>query len=71
MTAAMMTGVTVGVDTHADVHVGVALDHVGRRLGLLEIATNPSGYRKLRPGLSSRARWWPSASRVPVPTAPV
>lgn len=47
MTAAMMTGVTVGVDTHADIHVGVALDRVGRRLGLLEIATTPSGYRKL------------------------
>ena len=31
--------VTVGVDTHADAHVGVALDQVGRRLG--EVAVGP------------------------------
>lgn len=32
------TRVTVGVDTHRDAHVAVALDQLGRRLGQLEIA---------------------------------
>jgi transposase len=39
--------VTLGVDTHADVHVGVVLDHLGRVLGTLEIATTTAGYRQL------------------------
>ena len=39
--------VTVGVDTHADVHVGVALDHLGRRLGTHAIPTTPAGYAAL------------------------
>jgi transposase len=39
--------VFVGVDTHADVHVAVAIDGVGRRLGDLSIATTPRGYRQL------------------------
>ena len=39
--------VTVGVDTHADVHVGVALDQVGRRLGTRAIPTTPAGFAEL------------------------
>lgn len=39
--------VTVGVDTHSDIHVAVALDQLGRRLGTLTIATTPEGYRQL------------------------
>jgi transposase len=39
--------VTLGVDTHADVHVGVALDHLGRRLGTHTIPTTPAGYAEL------------------------
>jgi transposase len=39
--------VTLGVDTHADVHVGVALDHLGRRLGTHTIPTTPAGYAAL------------------------
>jgi hypothetical protein len=35
--------VTLGGDTHADVHVGVALDHLGRRLGPHAIPTTPAG----------------------------
>ena len=31
--------VTVGVDTHKDVHVAVALDGLGRRLGTLSVPT--------------------------------
>ena len=39
--------VTVGVDTHADLHVGVALDQVGRRLGTRAIPTTPAGFAEL------------------------
>ncbi len=39
--------VTVGVDTHSDIHVGVALDQLGRRLGTTTISTTPAGYREL------------------------
>jgi transposase len=40
-------GVTVGVDTHRDQHVAVALDHLGRRLGELSVPTEPAGYADL------------------------
>jgi transposase len=39
--------VTVGVDTHSDIHVAVALDQLGRRLGATTIPTTPAGYRQL------------------------
>ncbi len=38
--------VTVGVDTHLDEHMAVALDHLGRRLDTLCVATNQGGYSK-------------------------
>lgn len=39
--------VTLGVDTHEQTHVAVALDQLGRRLGELSIPTNPAGYARL------------------------
>jgi transposase len=39
--------VTLGVDTHADIHVVVALDHLGGWLGATEIPTTRAGYQKL------------------------
>ena len=39
--------VTVGVDTHSDAHVGVALDQVGRRLGEVATPNDEDGYRRL------------------------
>jgi transposase len=39
--------VTVGVDTHQDVHVAVALDGLGARLGELRLPTTLTGYREL------------------------
>ncbi len=39
--------VTVGVDTHSDIHVAVALDQLGRRLGATTIPATPQGYRRL------------------------
>jgi transposase len=39
--------VTLGVDTHADVHVAVALDHLGGMLGAIEIPTTRTGFQQL------------------------
>ena len=39
--------VIVGVDTHKDEHVAVAIDGLGGRLGDLAIAANPAGYAEL------------------------
>ena len=39
--------ITLGVDTHKDTHVGVALDGLGRLQGTLSVAANQAGYRKL------------------------
>ncbi len=39
--------VTLGVDTHKDNHVAVALDRLGRHLGTLSVPTTTAGYRKL------------------------
>ena len=37
----------VGIDTHKDKHVAVALDSLGRRLGEMICPTTPSGYEAL------------------------
>jgi transposase len=39
--------VTGGVDTHLDVHVAAALDHIGGLLGVESFPTTPAGYRRL------------------------
>ena len=39
--------VVLGVDTHLDEHVAVALDGLGRRLGTLSVSANTAGYRRL------------------------
>jgi transposase len=46
---AYTTGVAVilGVDTHLDFHVAVALDHLGRRLGEASVPATVKGYEKL------------------------
>jgi hypothetical protein len=43
--------VTPGVDTHAEVHVGVALDHLGRVLGNRTVPTTPADAGPRRPAL--------------------
>jgi transposase len=37
----------LGVDTHLDFHVAVALDHLGRRLGEASVPTTVKGYERL------------------------
>jgi transposase len=39
--------ITLGVDTHKDTHVGVALDGLGRFQGTLSVPANLAGYKKL------------------------
>ena len=39
--------VILGVDTHLEVHVAVAVDHLGRRLGELSVPTTVKGYERL------------------------
>ena len=41
------TQVTVGVDTHLDTHVAVALDSIGQILGTGSFRADPQGYRAL------------------------
>jgi transposase len=41
------TQVTVGVDTHTDLHVAVAKDSFGRCLDTTSIPTTPAGYAEL------------------------
>jgi hypothetical protein len=45
--------IAVGVDTHRDQHVAVALDTVGQLLGEVTIPTDLAGYRKLTEWLKS------------------
>jgi transposase len=39
--------VILGVDTHLDFHVAVAVDHLGRRLGDSSVPTTVEGYEGL------------------------
>ena len=39
--------VILGVDTHLDLHVAVAIDHLGRRLGEASVPTTAKGYEEL------------------------
>jgi transposase len=39
--------ITLGVDTHNDVHVAAAVDGLGRLLGTVSIPTTPQGYQAL------------------------
>jgi transposase len=39
--------VTGGVDTHSDLHVAAAVDHLGGVLGTQQFPTTPNGYRQL------------------------
>jgi transposase len=45
--AVTVVKVVLGVDTHLDLHVAVALDQLGRRLGEMSVPTTKKGYDKL------------------------
>ena len=44
----MQWTVAIGIDTHRDAHVAVALDAFGRRLGSLEFPVDEHGFEQLR-----------------------
>lgn len=48
ITAVEIGDVIVGVDTHKDVHVAVAIDRLGRRLRQREVSTDPAGLVRLQ-----------------------
>jgi transposase len=65
MTQPAATQVTVGVDTHAEVHVAVANNNFGRRLDATSVPTTPAGYAELlgwAQGLGQIEAW---GSRAP------
>jgi transposase len=45
--------VTGGVDTHSDIHVAAAVDHLGGVLGTAQFPTTPAAYRRLLRWLQS------------------
>ncbi|HZD73779.1 MAG TPA: IS110 family transposase [Actinomycetota bacterium] len=47
MAHAQAPRITVGVDTHLDVHVAHANDQLGRRVDTVQVPTTPSGYHDL------------------------
>jgi transposase len=48
--------VAIGVDTHREAHVAVAVDRLGRRLGALEFRVDESGFEELRRFASAHGR---------------
>jgi transposase len=62
--------VTIGVDTHKDLHVAAARDQLGRRLGITMAPATSAGYAQLLAwarGLGEPVAWgW----RAPAATAP-
>jgi transposase len=48
--------VTLGVDTHADIHVAAVLDHLDRLQGTLAIPATPAGYQQLLEWAQARGR---------------
>lgn len=47
VTGTEVVEVVLGVDTHLDLHVAVALDQLGRQLGALTVPTTATGYESL------------------------
>ena len=50
--------VTVGVDTHLDSHVAVAVNDLGRRLGEMHLPTNEAGYARLLRWVAKASGSW-------------
>jgi hypothetical protein len=63
--------VVIGVDTHKDEHVAVALDGLGGCLFDFPLAADPGGYAELLAWADALGAAWAFGSRAPVPTAAV
>ena len=57
--------VIIGVDTHKNEHVAVAIDGLGGRLGDLNLPANPGGYAQMVAWPSGSGPSPGSASRAP------
>lgn len=66
----VVTTVTIGVDTHKDLHVAVALDTVGRRLAERTTPATAAGYQQLYHWAEELGDVEASGSREPAPTEP-
>ena len=62
--------VILGVDTHLDLHVGVALDHLGRRLGEASVPTTAKGYEELLRWAEGFGPVGCAGVKAPAPTGP-
>jgi len=62
--------ITVAVDTHKDLHVAVALDGLGRRLGEFVAPATAAGYRQLHRWASDLGTVQAFGVEGTVPTAP-
>ena len=60
--------VVIGVDTHKDEHVAVAIDGQGVRLGNIASLRPPVGMRTSNGGPAAWERSMPSGSKARVPT---
>ena len=61
--------VVVGVDTHKDEHVAVALNGLGGRLDDIAVAATTQGYEQFAAGPTSSALSRPLVLRALAPTA--
>jgi transposase len=62
--------VTGGVDTHLEVHVAAAVDHLGGLLGTASFATTAAGYRRLLEWLGAFGPIHAVGWRAPAATGP-
>jgi hypothetical protein len=60
--------ITVGVDTHRDEHVAVALDALGKKMATTSMPTPPGGTGTCLPGRRASGRSRPGVSRARDPT---
>ena len=62
--------IIVGIDTHKDIHVAVALDHLGVRLDELHVRTTLAGYTRLERWATNLGVVQALGSREPARTEP-
>ena len=61
------TPVTVGVDTHLELHVAAVIDQAGRLLGTQAFPASTRGYVALVTWPRASGRWSASESKAPAP----
>ena len=61
--------VVLGVDTHANAHVAVALDGLGRRLGHKTVPSTEAATLRWWPGRRSSERWTAPVSKAAAASA--